>query len=208
MADIFISYSRQDATFVEQLRAALTSRGRSVWLDTSDIAPTSVWRQDIISAIEAASAVLFVISPNWLASEVSQRELRYAIEVHKKLVPVLYRDVDHRLVNPGLAEINWVLVRPGDNPEIALRNILFAVDTDLQYWRQGGDLLAKAGQWNEHKRQPAYTLRGEALRQAEQWLAEGASKRPSPSQLPRGNQPAPERAPDRAEPAAGGRSDR
>jgi WD40 repeat protein len=181
--DIFISYSRQDATFVEQLRDALRSRGRSVWLDTSNIAPTSVWRQDIISAIDAASAVLFVISPSWLASEVSQRELNYAIEMHKKLVPVLYRDVDHRLVNAALAEINWVLARSGDNPEIALRNILFAVDTDLQYWKQGGDLNVKAAQWNERKRQPAYTLRGEALRRAEKWLAEGASKKPAPSPL-------------------------
>jgi TIR domain/WD domain, G-beta repeat len=181
--DIFISYSRQDATFVEQLRDALTNRGRSVWLDTSNIAPTSVWRQEIISAIDAASAVLFVISPSWLASEVSQRELNYAIEMHKKLVPVLYRDVDHRLVNPALAEINWVLARSGDNPQIALNNILFAIDTDLQYWKQGGDLQAKAAQWNERKRQPAYTLRGEALRRAEQWLAEGASKKPAPSTL-------------------------
>ena len=183
VADIFISYSRQDSAFVEQLSTALTSRGRSVWVDTSDIAPTSVWRQDIVNAIEAASAVLFVLSPYWLASEVSQRELQYAVNMHKKLVPVVHRDVDHQLVHPALAEINWILARPSDNPEGALERILFAVDTDLGYWRQGGDLLAKASQWNEGKRQPAYTLRGEALRKAEQWLAEGASKRPAPSEL-------------------------
>lgn len=183
VADIFISYSRQDSLFVEELRAALKSQGRSVWLDTSDIAPTSLWRHDITEAIDAASAVLFVLSPAWLGSEVSQRELQYAVEAHKKLVPVLYQDVDHAQVHPALAEINWILARPGDNWQDAVQRILFAVDTDLEYWQQGGDLAAKASQWSDHKRQPAYTLRGEALRQAEQWMTQGASKRPAPSQL-------------------------
>jgi|GEM_PF-1621207 len=183
MADIFISYSRSDSNFVTQLRTALEAEGRSVWVDTSDILPTSHWRQDITDAIEAASAVLFVLSPAWLASEVSQRELQYAVEMRKKLIPVVSSDVEHRQVNPALAEINWIFARPTDNHATALQQILFAIDTDLPYWREGSDILVRARQWEQNTQQPAYTLRGDALRQAEQWLAAGATKRPGPTAL-------------------------
>src|SRR5215469_8913410 len=110
--------------FAQRLRAALTSRGRTVWLDTADIVPTSVWRRDIIEAIEAASAVIFVLSPEWLAAELCQRELQYALQMHKKLVPVVYRHIDHRLVNPGLASFNWIFARENDSAAMALHSIL------------------------------------------------------------------------------------
>jgi len=183
MADIFISYSRHDSDFVERLRTELTAQKHSVWVDTSDILPTSHWRQEIIDAISAASAVLFVLSPDWLASEVSQRELALAVELQKKLIPVVYRDVDHRAINPALAEINWIFARPTDNAARTLEQIIFAIETDITYWRTGSDLLVRAQQWDAGKRNPAYTQRGEPLRRAENWLAEGATKRPGPSAL-------------------------
>jgi WD40 repeat protein len=183
MTDIFISYSRRDKVFAEQLRAALVAQGRSVWIDTADIPPTSPWRQDIADAIAAAGAVLIILSPDWLTSEVSQRELHYAIDMKKKLIPVVYRDVEPRLVHPALANLNWIFSRPTDDQGRAWQQIVFAIDTDLDYWREGSDLLVRAQQWTRGDRRPAFTLRGEPLRKAEQWLAAGATKSPGPSPL-------------------------
>ncbi len=183
MADIFISYSRRDSAFADWLRSSLVAQGRSVWIDTADIPPTSQWRQDIADAIAAAGAVLFVLSPDWLTSEVSQRELQYAIDMKKKLIPVVYRDVEHQSVNPALANLNWIFARPADDPGRALQQIMFAIDTDLDYWREGADLLVKAQQWAQGNRRPAFTLRGEPLRKAEQWLAAGATKNYGPNPL-------------------------
>jgi WD40 repeat protein len=183
MSDIFISYSRQDSAFVEQLRTALVAQKHSVWVDTSNILPASHWRQEIIDAIEAAGVVLFILSPDWVASEVSQRELQYAVTMQKKIVPIVYRDVDHKVINPALAELNWIFARATDNPVQSFQQILFAIDTDLDFWSAGSDLLVKARQWEQGNRRSAYTLRGEPLRRAEQWLASSANKRPGPNAL-------------------------
>jgi hypothetical protein len=62
VADIFISYSRKDSAFVRKLEEALTEGKRDAWVDWQDIPPTAEWLKEIDSAIDAAQAVVFVIS--------------------------------------------------------------------------------------------------------------------------------------------------
>ena len=70
MADVFISYSRRDGAFVRRLHDFLTARGKEAWVDWEDIPPTAEWEADIRAGIEGADAVLFVVSPDSLASDV------------------------------------------------------------------------------------------------------------------------------------------
>lgn len=69
MADVFISYSRRDETFVRQLRDALAAKGTDVWVDKEDIGPAVEWRRDIELGIEGADIFAFVITPDALTSE-------------------------------------------------------------------------------------------------------------------------------------------
>ena len=41
MSDLFISYSRIDIGFVNQLHTSLVAAGKDVWIDWQDIPPTS-----------------------------------------------------------------------------------------------------------------------------------------------------------------------
>ena len=43
MADVFISYSRDDGDFARELHAFLTDAGKDVWIDWEDIPPASQW---------------------------------------------------------------------------------------------------------------------------------------------------------------------
>jgi hypothetical protein len=91
MADVFISYSRQDKEFVRRLHAALTERGRDAYVDVEDIPVASRWRQEIAEAIEGADALVFVMSPDSVASEECRKELDHAVAHNKRVIPVVCR---------------------------------------------------------------------------------------------------------------------
>ena len=60
---VFISYSRKDAAFAEQLLAALGDRGFDPFLDKKDILPGEPWRDRLGALILSADAVVFIVSP-------------------------------------------------------------------------------------------------------------------------------------------------
>ena len=64
MADVFISYSRNDRDFVHRLHDALTKSNRDTWVDWEGIYPTEEWMDKVRSAIDSAQAFVFLISPD------------------------------------------------------------------------------------------------------------------------------------------------
>jgi WD40 repeat protein len=93
MADIFVSYSRENSEFVRQLFDELVERGREAWVDWEDIPLTADWWQEIQQGIDEADAFLFVISPASIISPVCQLEVQYAAHHKKRLIPVVLGEV-------------------------------------------------------------------------------------------------------------------
>lgn len=69
MTDVFVSYAREDREFARRLVDALKEHKRESWIDWEDIEPSDRWWQSVREAIDAADAVLFVMSPDSLASD-------------------------------------------------------------------------------------------------------------------------------------------
>jgi hypothetical protein len=118
MADVFISYSRRDSDFVRRLHTALVDSGRDVWVDWEDIPLTVDWWQAICSAIDAADAFAFVITPDSVASEVCHDEIDYAINNNKRFIPIYLRDIDEvdpGQVHPAIRSHNWIPFTPPVN---------------------------------------------------------------------------------------------
>jgi hypothetical protein len=107
MTDIFVSYSRQDKDFVKKFHQALVGSGRNAWLDWKGIPLTADWWAKIQLAIESADNLIFILSPDSVASEVCQKELAHAEALNKRIVPVVYRDVNPNDAPNSLATINW-----------------------------------------------------------------------------------------------------
>jgi len=76
MADVFISYAREDQEFVKKLSQALKSHGRDAWVDWTDIPPTVEWLREIFAGIEGTAVFAFLISPESVRSPVCGRRSR------------------------------------------------------------------------------------------------------------------------------------
>ena len=130
MADFFVSYSRTDADAVRRLCEALVAQQREVWVDWRDIPPTAQWRDEIRAAIDAASSVVFVISPAWIESQECRHELEHAAAQGKRLIPVVLQNPDMAAVPAKLSELNWIFLH-ANALDTAVAQLIQAADTDL-----------------------------------------------------------------------------
>ena len=133
MSDVFISYSRRDIDFVRHLFDQLTARDREPWADWQDIPPTADWLAEIYRGIEAADSFLFIISPDSVASEICTLEIEHAVKHNKRLVPVVWKEVEDNQGHSAMMAHNWVFLRQEDNFEANFELLVDALDTDLAY---------------------------------------------------------------------------
>jgi hypothetical protein len=91
---VFISYSRRDLDFVEQLVADLQVAGLDVWYDLSGLEGGARWRIEIERAIRESHYVLIVLSPDSVVSEWVEREYLFANNIGKKIIPLFYKPCD------------------------------------------------------------------------------------------------------------------
>jgi hypothetical protein len=71
---IFISYSRKDMAFADRLEAALKSRGFVPLIDRTEIYAFEDWWQRIQTLIGSTDSVVFILSPDAVASQVALKE--------------------------------------------------------------------------------------------------------------------------------------
>ena len=183
MNDVFISYSRRDKAFTQKLHEALIAANRSVWADWEDIPAASDWFAEIKQGIQETDSVVFVLSPEWIKSNECRKELNYAVEMGKRLFPILYLPVDPKDVPPELGKINWVYLRDSDDFDKGFQTLCSAMDTDLDWIKTHTRIQIRALEWDKKNRSASFALRGEDLTEGEKFIASGASKNPLPTPL-------------------------
>jgi WD40 repeat protein len=182
MADVFISYSRQDASYVQRLQSQLQERGKDVWLDVAGIRDGEVFPAALRSAIEGSDAFVFVISPDSVRSQFCELEIEHAVALNKRVVPLALRTVPDEEIPEEIRFRNWIPVGDG-NFERGLDRLVAALEADLDWERQHTRLTVRALEWDQAGRDRNFLLRGSELAGAERWLAAGADKDPGPSGL-------------------------
>ncbi len=190
MSDVFISYAREDKSFVQQLDAALRGKGRQCWVDWEDIPLSADWLQEVKAGIESAETFIFIISPDSLRSGPCSQEVIHAVEHGKRIVPILRRspeDQDMQRMHPKLSAHNWVFFDKDEQFEKGFEDLNTALDTDLAHVRQHTRLLVRAREWEDAGSNPSLLLRGDDLRAAEDWLilSDLEKKEPAPSERQR-----------------------
>ena len=200
MSDVFISYSRKNSDFARRLIDRLILQGQDAWVDWEGIPLTSPnWWTEIKTGIEAADSFVFIMSPDSMASVVCNMELDYAIELHKRIIPVVYQDVishdafasiadfepdeamEERLAGKDpliiardnwqrLSHINWLFFRESDNFDDASEILFRTVATDLEYVKEHTRFLTRALEWSRENQRGDLLLFGEDIDRAETWL--------------------------------------
>src|SRR5829696_1918053 len=183
MADVFISYAREDQEFVRRLQDALEAHNRNTWIDWKDIPLTAKWKEEVFSAIDQADSFAAVISPDFIVSKPCQEELDHAAHDNKRMAPLWHRDVADEKVPPDLAAHQYVYLREKDDFEDSFERLLEALDTDLEWVRFHTRLLSCAKEWDKGGRDPSFLLRGKTLEEAEGWQAKEAENKPKLTSL-------------------------
>jgi WD40 repeat protein len=186
----FVSYAREDVEFVDRLERRLQARSIKCLIDRSHIEKLEDWWERIRALIGEADAVIFVLSSDALDSDWPRREVEYAASLNKRLAPVAVADVPARRVPEALARLNYVYMRPTDDEDRAVADLVTALVTDLDWVREHTRLGQAAQRWSkteksEPARGDALLLRGPELAGAELWISSRPREAPEPTNLHR-----------------------
>lgn len=126
MTQVFISYSRKDLTFVEQLASDLKMAGFEVWYDFSRLRGGERWISEIQKAIKNSQCVIVVLSPDSVGSVWVEREFLLSSNLKRKIIPLLYRECELPL---NYLDLNYIDVQ-GDNYQRNFDKILEVLNVD------------------------------------------------------------------------------
>jgi formylglycine-generating enzyme required for sulfatase activity len=178
---VFISYSRKDMAFADQLEAALKSRGFEVLIDRQEIYAFENWWKRIQSLIGAADTVVFVLSPDAAKSDVALKEVAHAASLNKRFAPIVCRRVDDVAVPEALRQLNFIFFDEPEQFEASADRLVEALQTDIAWVRRHTEFGDTAHRWVEVGRPGGMLLRPPVLDQAEAWLAFRPGGAPAPT---------------------------
>jgi hypothetical protein len=103
--NIFMSYSRRELGFVDDLVSQLEGEGYKVWLDYRVLIPGTPWKEQIAKGLNDADTVLLVVSKASIASEYVELEWRHFLETDKRVILLIFEAVD---IPTELEKYEWV----------------------------------------------------------------------------------------------------
>src|SRR5262245_4034564 len=168
---VFISYSRKDsAEFADELLAGLEVAGFAPFLDRHDIAPGEPWESRLGGLIEQSDTVVFVVSPEAVKSDRCVWEVGRAIDLSKRLVPVVFKTVPVHDIPEKLRRFQFVRFDSGSAFARPLSQLAEALGIDLDWIREHTQLGEIARRWEGRARPKSLLLRGEDLDAAKAWI--------------------------------------
>lgn len=166
--DIFISYSRKDKDFVHGFVKEIENECLAkCWIDLTGIESGEQFGRKIQTAIDNTDIVLFMMSESSMQSEWTEKEVRYAKAIGRRVVPVLL---------PGAKMSGWFLFEFGNLDCIALEmpEQKAKLMNDIKSWT-GFEAKQAAAQ------QEAEALRKAAEEATKQTLVESSAKKAKPN---------------------------
>jgi WD40 repeat protein len=173
---VFISYSRQDLKFADQLDAALSLTGFDVAIDRHGIDGGENWKRRLGQLIRDADTVIFVVSPTSARSEICAWEVDEALRLSKRVLPIVCDPLGNAEPSPKLQDLNYVFFydepsAPGSGFGVGLARLVEALNTDIEWVREHTRLLARATEWDESGRPENRLLFGSVIADAKAWAA-------------------------------------
>lgn len=91
--DIYLSYSRQDREYADQLYKALSKFGCKVFYDFSDLTTAANFANSLFDAILDSKVFVVIYSESTSNSTWIKREVEFASQEEKRIFPILIDNV-------------------------------------------------------------------------------------------------------------------
>jgi len=185
---VFISYSRDDVEFANQLDAALNACGFECVIDRHGISGGEDWKRRLGNLISGADTVVFVLSPTSARSEICAWEVEEATRLSKRILPVNCRPLEGASPPPRLRDLNYIFFYA--DPKVSdsgfgtgLASLVAALNTDFDWLRELTRYLQRAIEWNAGGRPANRLLSGDDIAEAKAWAARRPKGAPEPTAL-------------------------
>lgn len=146
--NLFISYSRDDTAFADELTGHLDLLGYQTSIDRHSITAGDDWRARLGALIAAADTVVFVLSPSSARSDMCRWEVEETARLGKRILPVVVRQVPSGEQPDKLRELQQTFFTEGQSFAKGLGELRRALDTDLAWVREHTRLTAMAERWS------------------------------------------------------------
>ena len=93
--EVFISYSRKDKDIADYVSELLKENGIRYWIDREGIYSRSNYKELRVDAIDVAKAVIFISSENSNSSINVIREIGYAVNMNKPILPLILDEAQY-----------------------------------------------------------------------------------------------------------------
>jgi TPR repeat protein len=185
---VFISYSRDDLDFADQLNAALEACGFECFIDRHGISGGEEWKRRLGNLISEADTVVFVLSPASAHSDICAWEVEEAARLGKRILPVNCRALEGADPPPRLRDLNYIFFYadpqlPGSGFGTGLARLIAALSTDFDWLREHTRYLQRATEWDRGARPANRLLSGDDIAEAKAWVARRPQSAPEPTAL-------------------------
>jgi len=185
---VFISYSRDDLDFADQLDAALTLYGFECLIDRHGISGGEDWKRRLGNLISEADTVVFVLSPSSALSEICAWEVEESARLNKRILPIICRALEGANPPPRLRDLNYIyfykeLKDPDSGFGTGLVSLVAALNTDFDWLREHTRYLQRAIEWDKGARPANRLLSGSDILDAKAWVARRPKGAPEPTAL-------------------------
>lgn len=185
---VFISYSRDDRDFADQLDAALESCGFDCVLDREGIGGGEDWKQRLGSLISETDTVVFVLSPASARSGMCDWEVKEAMRLGKRVLPIICRPLEDASPPSELRDLNYTYfyAEPkvqGSGFGSGLKILVAALNTDFDWLRAHTRYLERALEWSARGRAKSRLLSDDDVAEARAWVARRPTSAPEPTAL-------------------------
>ena len=185
MTEVFLSYAAEHKAFTEALRKTLIREGLTIWTNYTDLTTGEEFLAAINRGIEDTDTIVYILSPEAIASTYCQQEINYAFSLNKRIIPLLLKPIvwqDLPEPSTSFQYVQYIDFSDWDEESILLKRetpavsqLLNVLKQDKNYYHRHKLALSQALKWQRQEYNPSLLLRGNALRQFEAWLniAEG-----------------------------------
>src|SRR5215813_953297 len=187
---VFISYSRADLAFADQLIRGLELCGFDPTIDRAELEPGVTYRPELVTLIREAGTIVFVLSPESLASPNCAWEVEQAAALNKRILPAVCKPLGDAPIPDTLAALQFThfyteVKFPGTGWGDGLARLSAALNTDIEWVREHTLLQEQSARWEAGKRAPDCLLKGSDITSAKAWLSRRPAKAPEPTALQR-----------------------